>query len=723
LPIIGTVKAPGRETNLVGTANAASEGTIGRQQIANEPILRPGEVLEFIPGLIISQHSGEGKANQYYLRGFQLDHGTDLAGTIDGIPVNMPSHAHGQGYSDINWLIPELISSVTYRKGPYDAGAGDFATAGAYEVHLRGTIAPTLELGAGDYGYGRLLFAGSPRLGAGNLLYALELGHDNGTFVRPDEYAKISGVLRWSRSTASSQFALTAMGYRGDFNSSDQVPRRLVDAGIIPRTGSVDPTDGGRTYRYTLAASWQHDDARGSTRISAFGESSGLDLFSNFTYFQGDAADYYNVHANPITCSVAFTTCVPGPQWVSTYTSFCPANRTPAPFSYSCGDQREQEDKRFVSGLSLTRTLVGTKASATFGAGVRNDNIFALGLFLTNAQNRLPGGTLSNDRVTERDEYAYASVAYRAAAKLRLTAGLRADAYVMNVADFQPANSGYRTQSMLDPKVGAAYAFSPNHELYLSFGEGFHSNDARGTTQALDPQTHAAIDPAGVPVVQTAPLVRAWGEELGYRYAGSKLTSTVALWQLNIASELVFNGDGGVTAPNGPTVRRGIELTNAYRMTPSLALTADIATSTARFLTNANNAGTYVPESPNVVSSAGITWDRPAFSASARYEYFGPRVLDQLGSAVSSPAGIVNLRLSAKRPSGVRLNLDVLNVLNAQSDDVAYFYGSWLPADARNPIFANDASVNPLLGGSGVNDYHVHPTEGRIVRLTYTLPL
>ena len=201
------------------------------------------------------------------MRGFQLDHGTDLAGTIDDIPVNMPTHAHGQGYSDINWLMPELVSSVTYKKGPYYADEGDFSTAGSYDLYFRNTIDPTLSLGIGDYGYDRLFLANSPKLGAGNLLYALELYHDNGTLVRPDEYKKINGVLRWSHTTDNSAFSVTAMGYRGDFDSTDQIPQRLVDEGVIPFDGYVDPTDGGRTYRYTLSTDWEHDDPHGSTKL------------------------------------------------------------------------------------------------------------------------------------------------------------------------------------------------------------------------------------------------------------------------------------------------------------------------------------------------------------------------------------------------------------------------------------------------------------------------
>lgn len=732
---IGRVIATGRESNLVGSATAASEGTINQTEIANQPILRPGEILEDIPGLIITQHSGEGKANQYYLRGFQLDHGTDLAGTIDGIPVNMPSHAHGQGYSDINWLMPELVSSVTYKKGPYYADEGDFSTAGSYDLYYRNTIAPTLSIGGGDYGYERIFLANSPKLGAGNLLYALELYHDNGTLLKPDEYKKINGVLRWSRTTDTSAFSVTAQGYRGDFDSTDQIPQRLVQAGVIPFDGYFDPTDGGRTYRYTLSTSWEHDDPHGATKLTAYGELYGLDLFSNFTYDLDGATDYYNETANPVTCNVLYSTCVPGPQHVSSYTSYCPSNVTPTgsstvpgsvtpnPYSYTCSGQREQEDKRFVSGFTVSRTLTGRKANTTIAVGMRNDNIYVLGLYLTDAQTRYPLGTLSNDRVVERDVFSYVSSEYRVGNKLRVGGGLREDAYYMKVSDFQPANSGVRTDAMVNPKATVAYEMSPSQELYLDFGDSFHSNDARGTTQVLDPQTHSTVNPSGQAVVQYAPMVRAWGEEVGYRLSVPKLTTTVSFWKLNIASELVFDGDNGVTQPSGPTLRKGIELTNYYRPIAGLTLDADVATSTARFLTNPDGLGTYVPESLNVVSSYGATYDRPTSAYTLRYEYFGPRTLNQSGTAVSSPTGILNAQLSLKRPNGHRLNLDILNVLDAQSDDVEYYYGSWVKQDAKNPAYANNPTINPLLGGSGVQDYTFHPSQGRIVRLTYTMPL
>src|SRR5580704_8790245 len=323
---IGRVVSVGRKANLVGKAQAASAGTIDQAQIAARPVLRPGEVLEAIPGLVISQHSGEGKANQYYLRGFQLDHGTDLESTIVGVPINMPSHAHGQGYSDINWVIPELVSYVEFKKGPYFADQGDFSTAGAYNLYYKTSIEPTMEVGGGSYGYDRYFAAASPRVGAGTLTYGIELLHDNGSFDKPDEYHKYNGVLRYALTKGSNEFTVTGMAYSGPFNSTDQIPQRLVDEGVIDRFGYIDPSDGGNTYRYALSAQWQHQDPNGVTKFNAYGVDYFLDLFSNFTYYQFDGNDYFNETANSVTCNPAFATCNPyGPaHHTSDYSSYCP---------------------------------------------------------------------------------------------------------------------------------------------------------------------------------------------------------------------------------------------------------------------------------------------------------------------------------------------------------------------------------------------------------------
>ncbi len=248
------VRIIGHYENAVGTSDAASQGTITPQLIEARPMLRPGEVLEYVPGVIITQHSGDGKANQYFLRGFNLDHGTDFLTTINHMPVNMPTHAHGQGYSDINFLLPELVSRVAYKKGPYFAEEGDFSSAGAADIDYY-TKMPrgVASLGFGSDGYRRAMAANSFDSGPGHLLYGFELFHNDGPWVNPEDYRKLNGVLRFSEGTNADGYTLSLMGYDGKWNATDQIPQRAVDAGTISRFGAIDPTDGGRTSRYSLS--------------------------------------------------------------------------------------------------------------------------------------------------------------------------------------------------------------------------------------------------------------------------------------------------------------------------------------------------------------------------------------------------------------------------------------------------------------------------------------
>ena len=731
---IGHVGTIGRKANLVGTALSASTGTIGQEQISTRPLLRPGEVLEDIPGLIISQHSGGGKANQYYLRGFQLDHGTNLEATIEGVPVNLPSHAHGQGYSDINYLLPELVSYVQFKKGLYFADQGDFAVAGGYELYFRDTIKPTLDITLGDFGYDRIFSAASTKLGTGHFLYGVEIAHDNGSYVKPDEYRRFNGLFRYSHTTANNNFAITGIAYNGPYNSTDQIPQRLVDDKTISRYGYVDPSDGGNTYRYALSSQFSHASANGTTKVNVYGVHSFLTLFSNFTYSLFDANDYYNVTSNPVSCNVAYTACKPNtgtnPR-TNAYQSYCPANTTApagaaahsviqAPFSFSCGDQRQQVDKRVYYGFDFSRDFRTPGTDTTLGIGLRNDNIAVNGLYLTNAREQYANGTLSNDHIVDRSTYAYVESELHLSRKLRFTPALRLDSVAYHVAAFDPANSGAASQTIVDPKFSVAYALSPKQEVYADFGESFHSNDARGVIGMNDPQSHAPFDPSGAPIQFNAPMTRASGEEIGYRYSSKGLTTTFSAYQLLLANELIFDGDHGTTSVGGPTVRRGIELSNFYTPTAWLTFDADLATATARFIADPLSQGTAVPESLAGVISFGATVDEPRYAASLRLRYFGPRNLDQTGDAVSPPTTTLNTQLTAKLNQRTHLTFDLFNILNSKTADVTYFYGSWLKQDAANPTYANDPTVNPTLGGGGVNDYHFHPSQARTFRLTLT---
>jgi hypothetical protein len=688
----------GRKANLVGQALSASTGTISQEQIATRPLLRPGEVLEDIPGLIISQHSGGGKANQYYLRGFQLDHGTTLEAQINGVPVNLGSHAHGQGYSDINYLMPELVGYVEFKKGTYFADQGDFAVAGGYNLYYRNTIPPTSEFTLGDFGYDRLFTANTTKLGDGNLLYALEIAHDNGSYVRADEYHRYNGVLRYSQTQRPNSLAVTGIAYNGAFSSTDQIPQRAVDQGLISRFGYEDPTDGGNTYRYALSSQFTHTDPNGATTFNAYGVNSFLNLFSNFTYSYFDANDYYNATQNPVTCNSAYVSCTPNtgiaPR-TTKYQSYCPANNTaPAagaaphsvaltPFTFTCGDQREQVDKRMYYGFDVSRSFVTPATQTTFGVGMRNDNAPVVGLYLTNGQQQYPNGTLSNDHVVNTSEFAFVESRISIGSKLKITPGLRYDHYNDSVAAFDPANSGSANEGLIDPKFTVAYAPSSHQEFYADYGECFHSNDARGVIGNNDPQTHENFDPPGAPVQFNSPLTRAVGYELGYRYSSPKITSTVSAFRLLVANELIFDGDHGTTSVGGPDVRQGIELANFYTPTDHLTFDADLATTTARFLTDPLHQGTGVPESLAGVISTGVTLDQPHFAASLRMRYFGPRVLDTQGDASSPPSMTFNTQVTVKLKKRSSISLDVFNILNAPAADVTYYYASWLKSGAR----------------------------------------
>jgi len=636
---------------LFGIADAASQGVVRADDLSDRPTLRAGDVLESVPGVLISQHSGEGKANQYYLRGFNLDHGTDLSTTVAGVPVNMPTHAHGQGYSDLNFLIPELISGIQYKKGPYYADEGDFATAGAINVNYTDALEkPLFKLERGGGGYGRALLAGSTRLGHGQLLGALEVFHNDGPWVRGDDYRRINGILRYSQGDHDQGFELTAMGYDGRWNSTDQVAERAIDSGLISKFGTLDPTDGGRSHRYVGTGDFHRRGAESLTRAQAYVVGYSLDLFSNFTYFLDD----------PVR-----------------------------------GDQFHQEDRRTVTGVKVSHewfsTLGGRESETTVGLQFRRDDIGTVGLFHTQARQQLETRRL--DSVLQTSGSLYAQNSLQVASKIRTIVGLRGDLYHSRVRSDGPANSGMDTDAIASPKLAVVLGPWRDTEVYLNVGFGFHSNDARGSTITRDPATHE-------PVSKVDPLVRAKGAEIGVRTSPFKgYQTTFTLWGLDIASELVFSGDAGTTEPNRRSRRLGFEWANEYRPLRWLAFDADFAYSRARF-TDFDPAGDHVPGAIEGVGSAGVLVDGfHGLFGSVQLRYFGPRSLIEDDSVRSKSAATLNGRLGYDVSKNVRLSVDILNLFNAKVSDVDYYYPSRLPGEPAD----------------GVNDIHTHPIESRSV--------
>jgi len=650
---LNTVEVTDSAENLVGSADSATEGTITPKQIEDRPILRTGEILEEVPGLVVSQHSGEGKANQYYLRGFNLDHGTDLAATVAGMPINLPTHAHGQGYLDLNFLMPELLSGVQYRKGPYYADQGDFSAAGAVIMDYRNVLEHNIAvLTVGDNGYRRALVAGSPELAGGHLLYGVEVYHNDGPWVQPDDYNKVNGVLRYSRGDAQNGYSITAMGYNGTWNATNQVAKRAVDKGLISRYGTLDPTDGGNSYRYSLSVEGQKTTENSVTRANAYLVKYNMNLWNNFTYALED-----QVH----------------------------------------GDQFEQSDNRIISGFSVSQDwitkLAGHDTVNTIGLQVRNDDIKPVALYHTVDQQLL--SITRQDDVIQTSVSVYAQNRFQWSEKFRSIAGIRGDFYRWKVDSDNPLNSGEAHASLGSPKLSLIFGPWEKTEYYVNAGYGFHSNDARGTTMTVDPQT-------GDPVSKVTPLVRAKGLDIGARTAViPHVQSELTLWYLYLDSELTFAGDAGITEPGFPSRRYGVEWANYYTPTPWFTLDADIAASHTRFI--GDPVGPYIPGSPEVVASAGASIDSiDGFLGSLRLRYFGPRPLYDDNSVRSDSSTLVNARVGYKFSNNWRLFLDVLNLFDAKVSDIDYFYVSRLPGEPP----------------AGVADIHTHPEDPREYRLT-----
>jgi hypothetical protein len=425
--------------------NAASQLTVSGAQVNAVPFSRPGEALEVVPGLIITQHSGEGKANQYFLRGYNLDHGTDLAITYDGVPMNQPTHAHGQGYADLNMLIPELIGSVNIRKGPYYADVGDFGSVGAVSINLRDTIPKNVaQITSGSFGYVRFLGYGSTAVGAGNLLYAAEAATYNGPWSNPDDMRKFNGLLRYSQGSNLNGFTVTGLAYSNKWNSTDQVPLRAITSGQLGLHDAFDPTDGGNASRFSLSARLAETDDKGAWLANAYAVKSKLDLYNNFTYFLTD-----------------------------------PVN----------GDQFHQHDDRVLAGANASRTINGSFGSlpteTTFGVQSWYNNI---DLSLSNTVARQFLSYTRSDHVDEGTVGIYAQNVLHWTPWLRTIVGLREDVYTANVKSFfDPANSGNANAAITSPKFSLVLGPFYKTEFYVSAGTGFHSNDARGVTITEDP--------------------------------------------------------------------------------------------------------------------------------------------------------------------------------------------------------------------------------------------
>jgi outer membrane receptor protein involved in Fe transport len=622
------VLVEGARASQLGIADSAGAGSAGAKDLAGRIAYRPGELLEVTPGLIASQHSGEGKANQFYLRGFNLDHGTDLATWVDGMPVNQRSHAHGQGWTDLNFLIPELVGRLDYRKGPYSAREGDFSSAGVASLSYANRLVKSIASATvGQDGYARTMLAGSPEVAGGSLLYALELMKNDGPWTRPDGYRKVNAVLRYSQGYANNGWNVTAMSYSGHWNSTDQIPLRAVEDGRIGRFDLIDDSDGGKARRQSISGIWRSTDADSASKVSAYVIRNELELFSNFTYFLND-----------------------------------PVN----------GDQFAQPDRRVTSGVDATHTWHMHRSDTlssdlTVGAQLQNDNIFN-GLYDTRKRARL--ATTREDHIVETSGAVFVENATRWSDALRTVVGVRANNYRFRVDGDRPENAGKARDTLVTPTLNIAYGPWASTELYANYGHGFHSNDARGTVATVDPKTLDAVE-------RTPGLVRSRGVEFGLRTeAIPKMQMSLAVYRLDFDSELTYIGDAGNTEAGDPSRRYGIEFSNYYRPYKWLSVDFDAAWARARSL------GNRIPGAIEGVAQLGVTVDRSGpWSGSLRLRWFGPRPLIEDDSVRSKASVTLNGRVGYQLAKDLQLELEAFNLTNRRASAIDYFYESQLAGE------------------------------------------
>ncbi|MEN7538326.1 TonB-dependent receptor [Aurantiacibacter flavus] len=627
----------GRGERRIGTAGAASEGGVAGADLELRPLLRPGELLEATPGLIATQHSGGGKANQFFLRGFNLDHGTDFALYVDDMPYNFRTHGHGQGYLDVNGLIPETVERVDYRKGPYRADTGDFAFVGSAQITTKDRIQPFATAEIGGYGYRRFVAGGSVDLGSGTLLAVGQAKFNDGPWELPEDFEGYSGLLKYSLPVGDGDLQLSATIYDASWNPTEQLPERAIGTPLCEDVYcAIDTTQDGYTERQILTANYTSD----SWRVTAWAQHYDWQLLSNFTFFLED-----------------------------------PVN----------GDQLRQYSNQWSYGGRIEHTAeIDDTLTLRVGAEGRYDDIARVGLDET--IDGVKEFTVGAFAVDEKSLGLYGEAIWQPVDRLMIIAGLRQDWYGFETRSLEGAGSwsGDLSDETLGFKIGANYELLDGLAFYANYGEGFHSNDARGVTAPTDP----------------APgLVEGGFEEVGLRLERGGLIFTGVYWWSNIESELIYVGDAGAVEPSDAGERHGYELTAFYKPNNWLAIDAVWTGTTSRYA-GLPAGEDYVPGALDSSGELGISAAFPNWNASARLRYLGPAALIEDNSVRSDETVLVNLRTAWTPQSrgvleGVEIHLELLNALDSEDKDITYFYETRLPGENAGVEGINSRIVEP----------------------------
>ncbi len=689
---------------LLGTASTASEGVVDDEELQLTPQYRPGQLLETVPGLIVTMHSGEGKASQYLLRGYDLDHGTDLATFVDSMPVNQPTHAHGQGYTDLNFVIPELADGLAYTKGTYYAGIGDFGAVGSVKMDYRDAIPGQVAVTGGSFGFERVFAADSKPVGAGELLAASEYQRYDGPFVTPDDARKENLVLRYSQGGKEQGYSVTGMFYHQDWTNTTDIPLRAITEGLVPsRFGSLDPTDGGHARRYSLSVRYRTPWGDGQLSTSAFFIDNELHLFNDFTH---DLVD--PVH----------------------------------------GDQEEQFESRRAFGgaidYAVPAFVARTENDIAAGGQWRDDNL-TVGRLPSESQKPMPDADdppsdTNLDHVHLLSLAAYLEDTTHWTPALRSVLGVRVDFQHGEDVDEMAAlheaagysNAGSASKTLVQPKASVVYAPHDDVELYVAAGEGFHSADLRGVNQGR------SADP-GLP--RTPLLARQVGEEIGVRAAESKnLAFTVALYTLWQQSETVLDPDVGQDAAGPPSRRSGYEVNLTYQPRGWLEFYASYSGNRARFTRpfddGTGHVGERIANAPVATGSLAVHLKNLGrWSGGLQYRYLGsyplssgpcadsaaakdfPGVATSCANAPTAPGqvnakGFGQLNLDARYAfeSGWNLGLGIYNLADTKASAAEFWYVDRLRSETAN-------------SPDGRADVHLHPLEPRMIRVTLSISM
>ena len=624
----------GRAQQHIGTAISASEGVVGYADYHLPPLLRVGELVEAVPGMVATQHSGTGKANQYFLRGFNLDHGTDFSAHLDGVPVNMRSHGHGQGYLDLNFIIPELVETAVYRKGVHHAENGDFSSAGSVDFsYYQRLPEPFVQATLGEHGYLRGVAAASADIGNGVLTGAVDGTSYEGPWQLDEDLTQTKLFLGYGLRLGLAEAQIALHGYEGEWNATDQIPRRAVRSGLVDRTGFIDPDLGGDTRRLGVVARLEAD----GWRAGAYRLGYDFTLFSNFTYLLDD----------PLL-----------------------------------GDEFEQRDDRTLGGLWVAAErnvrLGGLPVLFRWGVEARHDDIHEVGLYGTHA--RVRTDVRRHDRVEESSVGIYGELGGHATERIRATLGIRADYYDWDVAGLDQKYRATGDDSLASPKVSVAYRFLDGLEAYANWGRGFHSNDVRvghvnGNGSAMHDGDLLAITE---------------GAELGLRFEpDASFNATLTGFHLRLDSELVYVGDAGSTEPSDASVRRGLELAGFWKARDWLTVNASFTRSNAELETGEEVAGA-VDATGNVGVNALLG---RGFHMSVNARFFGEAPLSDDGSIRSESSWLshVGIGWHYRRTD---LGVDVFNLLDSADDDIAYYYHSRLAGEPAQGVV--DTHFHPL---------------------------